>query len=168
MRISDIQIESPFLVKLIGKGNKERICTLWPETVDWIKELIKDRRLPASSDEHLFINKYQRPMTRHGVRYILKNIGQLASEQCSSLKKKKIHPHIIRHTAAMHMLQAGIDLVTIQSILGHTSIETTNKYASADLKMKKEALEKCEPINGKSVEPKWKTNPDVLAFLSSL
>lgn len=81
MRISDIQIESPFLVKLIGKGNKERICTLWPETVDWIKELIKDRRLPASSDEHLFINKYQRPMTRHGVRYILKNIGQLASEQ---------------------------------------------------------------------------------------
>lgn len=68
----------------------------------------------------------------------------------------------------MHMLQAGIDLVTIQSILGHTSIETTNKYASADLKMKKEALEKCEPINGKSVEPKWKTNPDVLAFLSSL
>lgn len=167
LRIRDVQVERPYLVKLLGKGNKERICVLWPETADWIRKVVEQRTPGPSPDDHLFENRLGAPMTRHGVRYIIQQAARVASRTCTTLKGKSVHPHVLRHTAAMHMLQSGVDVSTIQSILGHVSPDTTSRYAKADLAMKREALEKCEPLM--RVEPAtWKKEPDILAFLNSL
>jgi site-specific recombinase XerD len=168
LKICDVRIERPSLVKLVGKGDKERICVLWPETIEWIKEICRDRGLGPDSTQYLFVNRHGQKMTRHGVRFILRKAGEKALASRPSLKDKPLHPHIFRHTAAMHMLQAGLDLTTIQSILGHSSSETTNRYAKADLAMKKAALDKCEPLTQSPRPPAWKTNPEIMAFLESL
>ena len=168
LKICDVRLERPSLVKLVGKGDKERICVLWPETIEWIKEVCRDRGLGPDSTQYLFVNRHGQKMTRHGVRFLLRKAGEKALASCPSLKGKPLHPHIFRHTAAMHMLQAGLDLTTIQSILGHSSSETTNRYAKADLAMKKAALDKCEPLTQRPRPPAWKTNPEIMAFLESL
>lgn len=168
LRICDVQTQRPYLVKLLGKGNRERVCVLWPETAEWIRRVVEQRRLGPDSQEPLFVNRYGKPMTRHGVRYIIRVAAQKASQSQPSLAKKRLHPHVIRHTAAMHMLQSGVDIVTIQSILGHASSDTTSCYAKADLAMKRAALEKCRPLTDKPEAPRWKTEPDILAFLSAL
>jgi len=168
LRICDVRIERPSMVKLVGKGDKERICVLWPETAEWIEEVRRERNLGPDSTQYLFVNRYGDKMTRHGVRYLIRKAGEKASESCPSIKAKPLHPHVIRHTAAMHMLQAGLDLATIQSILGHASADTTNRYAKADLAMKKAALDKCEPLTEKPEPPVWKSNPGIMEFLDSL
>lgn len=168
LKICDARLERPSLVKLVGKGDKERICVLWPETVEWIEEVCRDRGLGSDSTQYLFVNRHGQKMTRHGVGSLIRKAGEKAAASCPSLKAKTLHPHLFRHTAAMHMLQAGLDLTTIQSILGHSSSETTNRYAKADLAMKKAALEKCEPLTQKPEPPVWKTNPEIMAFLDSL
>lgn len=168
LRVRDLQLERPYLVKLLGKGNKERICTLWPETVEWVCELLRVRQIRLGSDEHLFVNRYGGRLTRHGVRYLLRRAGERASEQQESLRTKRLHPHVIRHTTGMHMLQSGVDLATIQNILGHASMSTTERYARADLEMKRAALEKCRPLTSKREVPLWKTETGIMDFLKSL
>ena len=168
LRVCDVQLQRPYLVKLLGKGNRERICVLWPETAEWIRKLLEARQLPADSQQLIFVNRYGAAMTRHGVRYILREASEKASAQYPSIRDKAPHPHTIRHTAAMHMLQSGVDIVTIQSILGHSSPDTTSRYAKADLEMKQAALEKCEPLTRNEETPAWKKEPDILEFLNSL
>ncbi len=168
LRVSDLQLERPYLVRLLGKGNKERICTLWPETVEWIHELLRIRQVLPGSDERLFVNRYGDSMTRHGVRYLLRRAGEQASKQQESLRAKSLHPHVIRHTTGMHMLQSGVDLATIQNVLGHARMGTTERYARADLEMKRAALEKCRPLTGKPQVPLWRAETGIMDFLKSL
>lgn len=167
LRIRDVQTERPYMVKLLGKGAKERICVLWPETADWVRKLIKLRACCPGPEDRLFENRLGVPMTRHGVRYVLQQAAQTASKTCAALKEKPLHPHVLRHTAAMHMLQSGVDVATIQSILGHMSSDTTSRYAKANLAMKQAALEKCEPLT-RAQPAVWKKDSDIMAFLSSL
>lgn len=168
LRVSDLQLERPYLVKLLGKGNKERICTLWPETVEWINELLRIRQIRPGSDERMFVNRYGNPLTRHGVRYLLRRAGEHACKQQESLRVKSLHPHVIRHTTGMHMFQSGVDLATIQNIFGHVHMSTTERYARADLEMKRAALEKCRPLTDKPQAPLWKTETGILDILKSL
>lgn len=168
LRVSDFQLERPYLVRLLGKGNKERVCTLWPETVEWINELLRIRHIRPSSDEILFVNRFGSPLTRHGVRYLLRRAGEHASKKQDSLRLKSLHPHVIRHTTGMHMYQSGVDMATIQNIFGHVHLSTTERYARADLEMKRAALEKCRPLTDKPQVPLWKTETGILDFLKSL
>ena len=94
-----------------------------------------------------------------------------AAETAPALREKRISPHAIRHTTAMHLLRAGVDINTIRAWLGHVSLETTNRYAEADLEMKAKALE-TSAVTGPDPVPKqaarWRTDGDLMSFLSSL
>jgi integrase/recombinase XerD len=151
-------------VQLIGKGRKERTIPLWPNTAQvmkaWFAELGDDTGPLA------FPNARGKALSREGVDYRLQHAIQQALPACPSLATKNITPHVIRHTTAMHLLQAGVDIATIALWLGHESIETTPMYLQADLAMKEKALEKLDPLEGG-----WKrfqADDPLLTFLTSL
>jgi integrase/recombinase XerD len=160
------QLERPFQVRFFGKGAKERLCPLWPETVKTMLALFKSRDLTQQVNSPVFVNHKGQVLTRHGIRYRLNKYIHLGSEQCPSLKKKNIHPHSVRHTTAVHLLRSGVDINTIRAWLGHTNLETTNRYAEINLDMKRKVLEKYLQ-NHRSNQP-WKQNKDLLHWLESL
>ena len=135
IRPGDLQLDRPTSVHLRGKGRKESLCPLWPETADALRTL-----LSATSPENarsVFRNHRGEPMTRFGVRYLLRRFAEQAQTAAPTLNAKRIHPHTCRHSAAVHLLRAGVDLVTISHWLGHASVETTNRYAAVDLETKR-------------------------------
>jgi site-specific recombinase XerD len=136
----DIRVEQPSHVLILGKGRKERLCPLWPQTVDAVQRTLRDRGDDGDGAARLFTNRQGVPLTRYGVRYILAKYVLLASHGCPSLRGKNIHPHTTRHTTAMHLLQSGVDLNTIRCWLGHVDLATTNRYVEVDLEMKRRAL----------------------------
>jgi site-specific recombinase XerD len=162
-----LQLERPFQVRILGKGAKERLCPLWPDTAKLLRALLKQRGLDTHANDPVFINHRGRPLTRHGIRYLLNKYVLLASKDCPSLMRKHIHPHSIRHTTAMHLLQSGVDINTIRAWLGHTNLETTNRYAEINLEMKRKVLNNYLPIPNPDKHP-WKQNSDILQWLESL
>lgn len=148
-----LQLQRPFQVRLLGKGKKERLCPLWPETVKLIRRLLKQRKLNPNSDAPIFVNHRGEALSRYGVRYLLNKYVQLAAKNCSSLKRKRVHPHTIRHTCAMHLLQAGVDINTIRAWLGHVDLKTTDRYAKINLEMKRKVLNKYLPVSKKTSRP---------------
>jgi len=170
LRSGDLQLEKPTYVRLHGKGRKERLCPLWPETVASIRALLE--KIPASPTDSVpvFRNHRGEPMTRFGVRYLLRRYAERARIAAPTLAVKRVHPHTYRHSAAVHLLRAGVDLVTISHWLGHASVETTNRYAAIDLETKREALQRAGPVVG-ATQPElatWRTDGSVLAWLEAL
>jgi len=169
IRPSDLQLGRPNFVRLRGKGRKERLCPLWPETVNALRALLGT---PTSTADALpvFRNHRGEPMTRFGVRYLLRRYAQRARTAAPTLAAKRVHPHTARHSAAVHLLRAGVDLVTISHWLGHASVETTNRYAAIDLETKRKALERAGPVTGasESTVTAWRTDASVLEWLQAL
>ena len=163
---SDVRMERPWHVLLRGKGSKERIVPLDANTVEVLRALCKQRNLPRNSDSPLFVNAQGQRLTRFGALHIVSRTVRVARQICHSLGKRAISPHTFRHTVAMQLLQAGVDLTTIRSWLGHVSVQTTHQYVEADIEMKRKALEKCEQPNG--VLPKCRPRDKLLALLESL
>ncbi len=169
LRPADVQLVRPFQVRLRGKGRKERICPLWPQTVKILRSLLDENRVEAVSTTQLFRNRRGEPLTRFGVRYILRKYVAVAASSSPTLDGKRIHPHVLRHTTAVHLLQAGVDLVTISHWLGHASVETTNRYAAVDLATKRAAIAKAQPIGDvDSAVAAWRTNRTILQWLEAL
>lgn len=169
IRPCDLRLTRPHHVRLFGKGRKERFCPLWPQTAAALRELILDTHMDTDARQPLFRNNRGEPMSRFGVRYVIRKHARIAAGITPTLASKRVHPHTMRHTAAVHLLQAGVDMVTISHWLGHASIETTNRYAAVDLNTKREALAKAEPIA--EIDPaaaNWRQDTSVLAWLESL
>ena len=120
-----------------GKGGRTRQCPLWPPTVREIKNSIAKRQ----PHEHVFLTRLLRPYTRVGIYELVNRYGQRAALAVPSIATKQISPHIIRHSTAMHLLRAGVDINTRRGWLGHVSLRTTNIYAEIDLEMKAKALQ---------------------------
>ena len=139
LKISDLRLEKPFLSTLHGKGNKTRQVPLWSETVEALTAIIDGSEDKSS---HVFRNRHGYALTRFGLRYLLSNYVKKASQKMPELSKKKVGPHTIRHTTAMHLLQSGVDITIIKSWLGHVDLNTTHGYVEIDLKMKEKALQK--------------------------
>ena len=154
---------STFL-QLTGKGRKERTIPLWPITSQVLKTWFAE--LGAQADRIAFPSAKGKSLSRDGVDYLLQQAIQRAIPACPSLAIKHISPHVIRHTTAMHLLQAGVDIATIALWLGHESIETTHVYLETDLAMKEKALAKLEPIEG--AWQRFRADDPLLAFLASL
>lgn len=151
-------------VRLFGKGRKERIIPIWKITSNYLKEYFKENSF--SDEEFIFFSTKGGQMTRSGVRYRLDLLLNKASQSCSTLSVKKLTPHILRHTTAMHLLQSGIDLSTIAIWLGHENVNTTHQYMEADLRLKEKALSQTkEPA---AVDYFYKPPKDILSFLDSL
>ena len=147
-----------------GKGNKERLCPLWPNTTEEISSLTGNRR----QEDHVFLNRCGQPMTRFGIHTVIERLVSAAKDQVPSLKKKRVSPHTIRHTTAMHLLWAGVDINTIRAWLGHVSIDTTQVYADVDLQMKRKALAACESSSRISSRNARKENQELMSFLLNL
>jgi integrase/recombinase XerD len=149
---------------LHGKGRKQRTVPLWKRTSriirTWLSQIEKHPQSP------LFPNRFGKMMTRSGVEKQLHVAVVKARSKCPSLINKRVSPHIIRHTTAMHLLQSGVDLSVIALWLGHEDISTTHHYMQADIEIKRKALEKMVEPKGRAI--RYKPSRDVLSFLDSL
>jgi site-specific recombinase XerD len=161
-----IRFESPAQVELLGKGRNSRICPLWPETVDVLKALL--RRQPRADDEPIFVNRYGQPLGAPGVRFKLKQYVRAAARHLPSLAAKRVTPHTWRHSVGVQLVAAGVDVTVIRNWLGHARLDTTNHYARANLETKRKALEQVDPSTKPGRPPRWRRNPELLAWLDSL
>jgi len=163
LRIGDIDWHS-MSVRITGKGNKQRRCPLWATTLKHLRQLAGQR--PAEA--HLFLNCRGEPLTRYGVHTLVERYIARLRTSVPSLQGKRISPHVIRHTTASHLLQAGVDINTIRAWLGHVSLDTTNIYAETDLATKKRALATLERGSSRRAIGGWSNQPDVMTFLRAL
>ena len=161
-----IRFDPPACVRLYGKGRKERLCPLWPETVTLLRSLL--RRQPRADDEPIFVNRYGAPLGASGVRFKLAEYVEAAARTVPSLASKRVTPHSFRHATAVHLVAAGVDFTVIRSWLGHVSLDTTNHYAQANLETKRKALESLENPSGSPKRSSWKEDKSVLAWLDTL
>jgi site-specific recombinase XerD len=146
LRAADIRFESPAQVRLTGKGHKTRLCPLWPATARLLRDLIGEHAAAGTdSTATLFVNARGRPLSRYGVRYLLKRYVAKASVTAPTLRGKQLHPHSLRHSTAVALLKAGIDFATISQWLGHAGLNTTMRYARADLDLKRQAIAQVFP-----------------------
>lgn len=151
-------------IHVIGKGRKERTIPIWKTTKSYLTEFLKETG--STSENYLFTSQHGDKLTRSGVTYRLDCLVKTAALNCSSLLKKHVSPHVIRHTTAVHLLESGVDISTIAIWLGHESIETTHKYMVADLRLKEQALAKAKEPNVTGF--RYKPSVDILNFLDSL
>jgi len=166
LHVCDLQLSKPFQVRLLGKGRKERFCPLWSQTAHLLRDFCKERHLDSHSQQHVFLNHRGEQLTRFGVRYLLRKYQDLANSHTAGVRSKRLHPHSLRHSTAVALLKAGVDLSTISQWLGHASPNTTNKYATIDLEMKRDALAKVKPIRGQR-RCSWRTR-SILDWLEGL
>lgn len=151
-------------VRIWGKGRKERVLPLWQSTQGYLADWLQEQG--ESGDPHVFTNRRGQPLTRSGVMARLQWLAKVAAAQHPSIAAKRVSPHVIRHTTAMHLLQSGIDLSTIAIWLGHESIETTHKYMVADLQLKERAL--AQAASPQVPSGRYQPSNDILAFLAAL
>lgn len=169
VRGADLQLVKPRQVLLRGKRNKERICPLWKTTADAVADLLEEASIAAATRQEVFRSGRNEPLSRFGVDYILKKHAAVAAEAVPTLARKRVSPHTIRHTTAVHLLNAGVDINVIRAWLGHVDLRTTNIYAEIDLSTKRKAIETCAPParKGRGAAASWK-KPDILAWLDRL
>ena len=166
VRGCDVRFERPRHVRLLGKGKKERICPLWSETASALRRIIRTDK----PQDLVFRNARGEPLTRDGVAYLLSKYVRMAAHQASALRKRRITPHVMRHSCAVALLQAGVDISVIRDYLGHASVATTSRYVTANLQMKRDALEAFWNRAGLIPGPpkKWQPSPKLLPFLENL
>ena len=166
LKMMDIRLDAAAQVKLLGKGKKERTCPLWPETAKALQAYLTLRTHKDPTAGRLFLNANSIPVTRFGVRHIIRKYAGNAQSHCPSIAAKAISPHTLRHTTAMHLLRAGNDINMISYWLGHADINTTHIYVEIDMEMKRQMLQKATaPAVDKSLP--WQ-KPDVLQWLAAL
>ncbi|WP_027373247.1 MULTISPECIES: tyrosine-type recombinase/integrase [Chryseobacterium] len=143
LTVSCIRFEEPYFIKVTGKGNKEREIPLLKEQMKLLELYVKENNLNKSEKlmNPLFTNRFGGKLTTAGITYIFKKYVRKARLIDSNLIPESISPHTMRHSKAMHLVQAGINLIFIRDFLGHSSVITTEIYARADSKQKREALE---------------------------
>ncbi|MFN0298947.1 MAG: site-specific integrase [Burkholderiales bacterium] len=160
----DLVLGSGAHIRVIGKGRKERCTPLARPTAAVLKAWLRE---PQRGTGHvLFPNAKGERLSVHGVTYMLRKHGANASKACPSLKGKRITVHLLRHTMALELLQAGVDRAVIALWLGHESVETTQIYLEATLAMKEQALAKISPPNGRP--GRYRPGDQLLNFLNSL
>lgn len=168
LSVGALELGAPGQVRVHGKGRKDRVCPLWRSTTALLKRYIARWKLEAES--RLFYNARRRPLTTSGVAYILEGHFEAAKKKHPILRKRKITPHVMRHSCACALLQSGVDLVTVRDLLGHESVRTTNRYTRANMKTKRQALEafwKTVDLSDGQAAP-WVPKPELLEFLASL
>jgi integrase/recombinase XerD len=167
LRFRDLQLNKPFQVRLFGKGRKERYCPIWPQTASVLRSFCKPRDPESQPEAHVFLNHRGAPLSRFGIRHILGQCLQRVRDDVPNLRKKRLHPHSMRHSTAVALLKSGVDLSTISHLLGHASPTTTSRYAKVDLEMKRKAIARVKPVPRRSHSP-WSKDSTVLDWLESL
>lgn len=169
LSVGDFIPGSQATLVLTGKGNKTRRVPLLTNTASLLVAYITEHHLDASHKKTfpLFANSQHNRLTKEGVAYVL---GKYAAQAhpISALVPLKVHCHMLRHSKAVHLLQAGVNLIYIRDFLGHSDIKTTEIYARADTELKRQALERAYPNLVDPALPDWSHNPDLMSWLSGL
>jgi len=164
LRRDDVLHDRQAAVLLHGKGRKERVVPLWPSTAKLLRRWLEG--MPGAANSPVFASRGGKPLSRSGVRQRLDLAVRQAGERCASLARRSVSPHTIRHTTAMHLLQAGVDLTVIALLLGHEDPSTTHRYIESDLAMKEAALRRVAEPSPNTV--RFRPSRRVLAFLDAL
>jgi len=164
---SMLRLNKPATIKIIGKGNKARLVPMLDAQTDYLKNYLKENRLnEAFANMYpLFFNSRKEKLTRAGINHIVLKYFKMAREENKMIMPEKISCHSLRHSKAMHLLQAGVNLVYIRDILGHVSIQTTEIYARADSKQKRKALENAYINFNPNEEPMWAKDENLITWL---
>jgi integrase/recombinase XerD len=169
LTIGQLVLAPPPRVNLHGKGDKWRTCPLWPETARIMQEMLQSRRQTAAPSSPVFLSSVGKPLTRFGLyKLVRRHTGHIPAGE----NQRAVSPHVLRHTTAVHLLESGVDVNVIRGWLGHVSLDTTNRYAEINIRMKQEALEACQVPSTSSVgpprRPVWQSEPKLLQWLAAL
>jgi site-specific recombinase XerD len=164
LKIADVHLGTGAHVSCFGKGRKERITPLTKTTTAMLRAWLAERG--GGPNEPLFPTTTGRQLSRDALEQRLATHAQTAARRCSSMRAKRVTPHVLRHSAAMRLLHAGVDTTVIALWLGHEQVQTTQIYLHADLKLKEQALARTTPPNGKP--GRYQPPDSVLAFLDGL
>jgi site-specific recombinase XerD len=164
IRQQDVCLATGAHVRCEGKGRKERCTPLTKSTVTVLTAWIREQG--ADGTRILFPSTRGGRLSADAVQHLVAKYATAAQQACSSLAEKRVSPHVLRHTTAMELLQAGVDRTLIALWLGHESVETTQIYLDANLSIKEEALSKTTPINTKA--GRYQPDDELLDFLKGL
>jgi len=170
LRVEQLALDRPPHVRLCGKGGKWRQLPLWNQTAGILRRLIETQR-KGDPQEHVFRSTTGRPLTRFGLYKRVRRLTTRLTVCNSTGRPSHISPHVFRRTAAVHLLEAGVDINVVRGWLGHTNLITTNRYAEITTRMKAEAIRLCEiPIaSGRHTGPAtWRGEASLLNWLNSL
>jgi integrase/recombinase XerD len=164
---SMLRLDNPPTIKIIGKGNKARIVPMLDAQIEHLKNYLKEHRLnePHTNMHPLFFNNRKEKLTRAGVNHIVQRYSKAARKENKLIIPEKISCHSLRHSKAMHLLQADVNLVYIRDILGHVSIQTTEIYARADSMQKRKALENAYVNINPNEKAEWTSNENLITWL---
>ena len=168
LTVGDIRLEAPATVKLSGKGRKRRTVPLMSQTTQLLKNYLEEQKLVEKERScPVFFNKQRKKLTRKGVAYILGKYVRQAAE-VTPMPAFNITPHVFRHTKAMHLLNADVNMFHIRDILGHVDVSTTEIYARVDAEKKRAILEKISCNSMPDSIPSWQEDRSLMMWLKSL
>lgn len=169
IRVRDLSLHEPYTLLVHGKGQKSRYVPLLKSSVPIIHDYLKCMKYtrPEKMDEWLFVNHMNGQFTRQGINYILSKYGSVARKSSPGLIPADLSPHKMRHTTAMELVDSGVDLIYIRDLLGHVSVKTTEIYAKADAKLKREAIEAASREIVPPEEAQWDSNDDLKSWLKA-
>jgi site-specific recombinase XerD len=170
LRLAHLTLTAPASVRLHGKGDKWRSCPLWKETVRALTILLDQQRI-VDLEAPVFTSASGQALTRYGIYKRVRKYAAGIEDSEAVPRPLRITPHVFRHSTAVHLLEAGVEVNVIRGWLGHVSLDTTNRYAEITLRMKEEALKLCEPdegIGSQHSQPSWQKDDALMHWLSSL
>ena len=164
LNCQDVVLGTGAHVHCLGKGRKQRCTPLRPETTTTLHAWLRERH--GQPEQPVFPSIRGGRLSRDAIERLITKYTNVAKQTCPSLKRKKVSPHVLRHAAAMDLLQHGVDRSVIALWLGHESVETTQMYLHADMRLKEKALLRTTPLG---VKPgRYRPDDQLLAFLESL
>jgi site-specific recombinase XerD len=170
LRSSHLALNHPPQVRLLGKGGKWRSCPLWERTANLLGQLLDQRQI-TDADAPVFASANGEPLTRFGIYKRVRMLARNINTDASASPNRQVTPHVFRHTTAVHLLEAGVEVNVIRGWLGHVSLNTTNRYAEITLRMKTEALNLCDPpvaAKTRSRSTGWHDDLALMNWLGSL
>lgn len=170
LRLEQLVLTAQPQVRLLGKGGKWRTCPLWEQTASTLRQFLAERGV-SDPQAAVFVAATGEPLTRFGIYKRVRRHAVGIETAPSVPQPRRITPHVFRHTTAVHLLEAGVEVNVIRGWLGHVSLDTTNRYAEITLRMKEEALKLCEPptsAGGRSRKPTWHDDAALMNWLATL
>lgn len=169
IRVKDLSLTEPYTMIIHGKGNKGRHVPLLKVAIPHIQKYLSVMKYDCEAryDEILFKNHMGRPFTRQGINYLLKKYGCMARKNGTAYVPEDLSPHKLRHTAAMELLTAGVDLIYIRDLPGHSSVTTTEVYARTDAQLKRKAIEAASKEIVPREDASWDLDTDLRDWLKS-
>jgi site-specific recombinase XerD len=171
LKVCEVRLVQPATITLTGKGNKKRNVPIMAKTRSLLEGYMAENHLLENGRQQspLFHNSRYQAFTRPGITYILdKYLKRAKLSRVDEVFPDKLHPHMLRHSKALHLLESGVNLIYIRDLLGHVSVTTTERYLKFDSELKRKALEAAYPQVMNRDAPAWEKNTDILQWLQDL